>query len=257
MALDQAVPNGLEGLIMSPAQQAAMKADLLRRSGYDIERNAKNEAQKVGEDAFGRGMGLSTLNAYYQAQVQRARDEALDKATIDSNAAVRAAQGAALGQAAQYVTAQQGRAQQESQFGRQLKQQQSLNTQNLVGGGLAGLAGAGMKTAGYVYGDKMKKALGGGPESPATPGAGPYAGAQAPSGQGTGDVRKAELAAPNLDAINPPAASPQLSDIASYSPSLGYGSGTNYGDYTQYDPSQFDMSAGWGNLADLIDQGAF
>src|SRR5437899_10545413 len=86
------VPNALQALLMDEQQRQAYEDALVNRIRPDIERTAGVEARRVNENAFGRGLGLSTINAQVQAENQRVRDEALAKARIDAQTAARSAQ---------------------------------------------------------------------------------------------------------------------------------------------------------------------
>jgi hypothetical protein len=244
------IPMDLEALLMDPAQVRAMEDQLFSRAEGDIQRQAGNEAQRVSENAFGRGMGLSSVNAFAQAQNERARAEALSKARVDSNQAATAAQRAALGQAASYVTAQQQRQQQADQFRKSMKHQGSMNTQNLVASGLAGLTGAGLKMAGNVWGDDMRKGLkgfmnGGGGDSPsASPSSSgplPYA---------ANDYQDPLAANPN--AITAPEISGgSLGELAS-APEYAFDfDGGGGGGGMELDPGDFDLGGDWGGGTDL------
>lgn len=158
-SLLERLPNDLSALLMDPAATRSMEDMLMQRAMGDINQSAGNEAQRVSEAAFGRGMGLSSLNAYAQGQVEQARSKALAQARVDANQAAMQAQRAALGQAAQYATAMHGQQQQADQFRKSQAQQKSLENQKMIYGALGGLGGAAMKGAGYVFGDDIKKGL--------------------------------------------------------------------------------------------------
>jgi len=239
---------------MSPAQMQAYQDAIVNAAKQNINRSAGTEAQRVSEAAFGRGMGLSTLNAYQQALIQGEQARAVAQAESQAQQATRQAQLAALGQAASYMTSQRQLGQQQSQFDRSLKANKEAQMRGMIGSGLAGLAGAALKGGGYVFGDDIKKGLRGamGLGGEEKPNSSIYGGATAASGQGPGNVHANEPIEANLAAIAQPQTEsmPDSYDFGGSSPS----GGGSYGDFTAYDPSQFDMGGSWGNLADLLDE---
>jgi hypothetical protein len=130
--------SGLAALLQQDPQ--AYEDLLFNQARTEIERQGGDRAQQISENAFGRGLGLSTVNAYSQAENQRAQKEAISKARVDASTAARSAQLSALAQAA-------GVAQQEANRGMQhkaIKAQQQMNDDKMLAGGLTALGGAGL-----------------------------------------------------------------------------------------------------------------
>lgn len=267
MALDTAVPNSLESLIMSPAQQQAYKQNLINRAMLDINREAGNSTQAALENAFARGVGtssgnagqgvggtgqgLSSISAYNASQIERARADAIEKAGMDAESQVQAAQRAAIGQAAGYLNAQRQRDQSAYQFNQNQKLQKSMNTNNMLMQGLGGLAGGALKFGGNVatpaLQESFKKMFG----SAAGKGDAGYAG---PSGQGPGNVQANEQQTPFTPETSNIAAAAQVpqfdnSPIDLTQPSYGDYSTPSYGgyDFSSYNPADFGF-----NLSDLL-----
>jgi hypothetical protein len=281
MALDQAVPAGLEALIMDPAAMQRYKQNLVDSASMDINREAGNSTQAALENAFARGVGtapagatagmgpggtggpgLSSITAYNASLIEQARAKAIAQASLNADSQVQAAQRAALGEAAGYVNAQNARAQQESQFSRNLSAQKSMHNQNMLMQGLGGLAGGALKAGGYAFGPAIKGAAGKMFGSEAGKAdqeqASPYptnpltAGQYQTAGPGEGVAPFSPNTA-NITAVAPSAAAPASpsSSYSSYSeatdpnysyndPSYGFGA-------TQYNPADYGF-----NLADLL-----
>ena len=163
--LEDLVTQGFTGGIMTDAQRDAYEQALLAPQMGEIGRVHRGLEQQINEGLSARGLygprGAfgSTIGGGLQLERSRVETELRNKAVRDAMVAARAAQAAALGQAAGYVTSQRGQglqsqqlAQQAQQFKRGLTAQQQTGREQLIGGGLAGLAGAGLKTAGYLHG---------------------------------------------------------------------------------------------------------
>lgn len=249
------LPADLEALLMDPTQQAAYEQQLVDRARGDIMEQGGNEARRVGEAYFGRGMGLSSLNAYAQGQVQGQIADALSKARLDANTNMMAAQRAALGQAANYVNAERGRQQQASQFNKQMKQQKSIANQNMLYGGLGGLAGGLAKGAGMMFAPEIKKGL-----------QGLFSGTGAPGGQlpyGSNNYQQPEWMTKPVEvdpnAVSASVAAPDLSAIIDSSVPEDYSYSMpdfNYGDNPGLGISADDFNIDFSDandLASLID----
>jgi len=176
-SLDDLLNQGLSGIISSGGLPTA---DALYQQ----------QAQADRENTFGRGLGISTVTR-----------DALAKARVDATLAAQNAQLAALGQAAGIQQGAANRAQQESQFSRQLGQQKSLANQQMLASGLGAGVGALGGLAGAAFGPEIRTGLrgfaglkglpgdtrgagaGGGVPGGATPGAAPdmISGAGGPS----------------------------------------------------------------------------
>jgi hypothetical protein len=283
MALDTTVPAGLEALVMTPAQLQAYKQNLVNSASMDINREAGNSTQAALENAFARGVGtgpagstagagggtngpgLSSISAYNASLIERARADAIQKASLNADAQVQAAQRAALGEAASYVSGQQKLVQNESQFSRELQAKKQANTQNMLMQGLGGLAGGALKFGGNVFGKDIadwarNKVSGGGTTGEGNGPSPIYGGATPASGMGPGNVHANEPYTPdvsNIAAASP--SSPDLSGASSSAPSYDFsGGGGNYSggsagngfggmDFTNYNPQDYGF-----NLADLL-----
>jgi hypothetical protein len=105
----------------------------------------QQQAQADRENTFGRGLGISTVTR-----------DALAKARVDATLAAQNAQLAALGQAAGIQQGAANRAQQESQFSRQLGQQKSLANQQMLASGLGAGVGALGGLAGASFGPEIR-----------------------------------------------------------------------------------------------------
>jgi hypothetical protein len=170
--LEDLVTQGYSGGPLTEEARAQLEEQLLAGQRGEIERVHGDRAREINEGTFGRGLGLSTVTRDLQSERERIRQETLIKAAREAAIAARQAQAAALGQAASFVSAQGGRQlqqqglqQQAGQFKKGLQQQQQTGREQMIGGGLAGLAGAGLKTAGMIYGPEFKdwmKGKGGG-----------------------------------------------------------------------------------------------
>lgn len=163
--LEDLVTQSLTGSVMTDPQRDAYEQALLTPQLADITRRHQELARQIDEGLnarglFGsRGSFGSSVGAGLQLERSRVETELRNKAVRDAMVAARAAQAAALGQAAGYVTSQRGQglqahglAQQARQFKKGLAAQQQTGREQMIGGGLAGLAGAGLKTAGYLHG---------------------------------------------------------------------------------------------------------
>src|SRR3990167_10259923 len=158
-SLEDLIRQGYTGKILTDADRDIFARQLMAGQRAEIERVQGDLARQINESTFGRGLGLSTVPRDLHSERERIRQETLVKAEREAQIAARQAQAAALGQAAQYATARQGRAFQQQQFGQQAEQfkqgmgaQQSMARQQMLGGGLAGVPGAGLKTAGDLHG---------------------------------------------------------------------------------------------------------
>lgn len=236
--------------LLTPQNASDYENTLFQSMQGDIENQAKNQALGLIENTFGRGMGqgvptspgglgLSSVARDLLANNEIARQTALMKARSIAASDARSAQLAAGGQAA----GQLQREQQSNQFEKTLAQQRSQAQQQMIGGGLGGLASAGVGAYGQRAGaDRIAAMMGRGPTVAGAPG-GSATSYQTPQGsyeqtggpQGPGP---SPTVAP-FTVENPVSASPTgLSDLGSVGgadfanfnmPNL-----TNY-----YDPSQF------------------
>src|SRR5689334_1692190 len=144
MALTPAVENGLESLILSPAQQQAMQDAIYGQMARDIQTKSGNAMQQSLENTFARGVGtssagnqlapggLSSITDWNAGQIENSRANALLNARVDAMKQVRDAQMAAMGQAASYLNQQQARAQQAQQFNKNLSAQKSMHNENML-----------------------------------------------------------------------------------------------------------------------------
>ena len=243
--------------VLSDVDRAKFEEAMLSLQRGEIERQSGDRARAINEATFGRGLGLSTVTRDLQADRERLRQEALSKAAREAFLGAQQAQQAALGQAAQYVTAQRGQAlqgqqlaQQASQFKKSLGQQQGLQTQALLGGGLAGLTGAGLKTAGYLHGQgkapwQTQKPGGVTPGTPGALTAAPPADIQSLLGP-TGAF---DIPSPQGGLFAPPTMAPFAFGAE---PSFNFG---GFEPSVSFDPSAFDLSrldfSGLGGLLGL------
>jgi len=133
--LNDLLTQGLSGIISSGGLPTA---DALYQQ----------QAQADRENTFGRGLGISTVTR-----------DALAKARVDATLAAQNAQLAALGQAAGIQQGAANRAQQESQFSRQLGQQKSLANQQMLASGLGAGVGALGGLAGAAFGPNNRSGL--------------------------------------------------------------------------------------------------
>src|SRR3990167_766007 len=246
-SLEDLVKQGYKGGILTDADRARLAEQLMGGQRAEIERVQGDLARQINEGTFGRGLGLSTVTRDLQSERERIRQETLVKAERESQIAARQAQAAALGQAAQYATARQGQALQQQQFGQQAEQfkqgmgaQQSMARQQMLGGGLAGLTGAGLKTAGYLHG--TGKAPWQTP-TPPTPGVQGY-GEAAQLGGLAAPSTPAEVASmtPGLPALTG-FAEPSMAPF-DFGPEPSYDFG-GFAPSMSFDPNAFDLSGLW------------
>ena len=245
-SLEDLVKQGYKGGILTDADRARLAEQLMGGQRAEIERVQGDLARQINEGTFGRGLGLSTVTRDLQSERERIRQETLVKAERESQIAARQAQAAALGQAAQYATARQGQAFQQQQFGQQAEQfkqgmgaQQSMARQQMLGGGLAGLTGAGLKTAGDLHG--TGKAPWQTPTKPGIPGA-PLSlpgGPTTPAEGGAALPSLGEMTLPGLAGFTEP--SPTPFEFGS-EPSYDFG---GFAPSMSFDPSAFDLSGLW------------
>lgn len=106
------------------------------------------QAQAEREASFGRGLGISSVTR-----------DALAKARLDAALAAQQAQLAALGQAASVTQGNANRTQQESQFSRNLKQQKSIASDQMLMSGIGAGAGALTGLAGATFGPEIRSGL--------------------------------------------------------------------------------------------------
>jgi hypothetical protein len=154
-SLEELLQSGLGGIIQN--QGAPLEEDLYQR-----------QAQAERESTFGRGLGISSVTR-----------DALAKARMDAALAAQQAQLAALGQAAGITQGAANRAQQESQFSRNLKQQKDMANTQMIAQGVGAGAGALAQLGGAAFGPEIRGGLRGmfglGPlrqDGPASPGGG-------------------------------------------------------------------------------------
>lgn len=174
----------LQNEILTPEQKEARVAEVLAGTMPGALRQYGQTSQAQNEAAFGKGMGLSTWNAYQQALNSLMEAEGAGKIRNDARTSVDAAQRAALGNAVSYATAERNRAantaasNQSADIQRKgLAQQKSLAGQSMLFSGLSGLGGGvaniGMRTFGPEIKSGLKGLFGGAgtpgaPKSPAT-----------------------------------------------------------------------------------------
>lgn len=176
--------NGVvnQNLLSLLEQDPALQQRLFGVAKTAIEDQAGNQARQINENAFGRGLGLSSVNAQAQALNQAERDKAIAKAGIDSETAARQAILSALGAAA----GQQQMQQQAHMQNKQMRSQENIAQNNLIGSGLGAVGGAGLYLGGKAFGPDLVKGIRGiaGLDSgkPGAPGTGSYVGGDAGTG---------------------------------------------------------------------------
>lgn len=227
------LPQNLSDQILTPEQSQARVQQQVAAMAPEILRQYGQTAQQQNEAAFGKGMGLSTWNAYQQALNTLMQNEAIGKLGIESQNAVDAAQRAAVGNAANYASSEMNRQAQAQQARAQRNQATSLQNRSMIYQGLGGLAGGGLGLLGRTFQPEIQKGLrglaglgGGKPETEPNPSI----------GAGTGPL-PSENAVPSPDY-------PSLGGNMGFSLEPGGGvsapdigsSGYNYGgtDYTDF-----------------------
>lgn len=143
------LPGLLGQAISSPAEQQTSINDIMAANAPEALRKYGTTAQQIAESNFGRGMGLSSYNAYQQALNTLMQQEGMNKMQLDAKNQVDAAQRAAVGNAVNYATSEKNRAMQA----RQIDAQKSTQLRGALIGGLGNL-GAG--TAGVLSRDLMR-----------------------------------------------------------------------------------------------------
>lgn len=193
---------------------------LYGRQEADIRDQAANRAQQIAENAFGRGLGLSSIAAYLQGQNEKAQADALAKARTDAYLASQQAQLAAVGQAAGVAQQELNRNTQNAQFSanqdmqkRALNQQASIANKNLLAGGLGLGLGAATQVLGKTFAPEitggLRNLFGLGGSTPS-----PYA----------------SLGLRDLSGFSEPSVSPlPTGGIAAGEPSFSFGMDTSFG----------------------------
>src|SRR5262245_42003923 len=95
-SLEDLLGQNLSAGMMTPEQQAARVQQIVGASAPELMRKYGQTAQQINEGAFGRGMGLSTYNAYQQALNDLMEREGMGKIQNDAQTQVDAAQRAAV-----------------------------------------------------------------------------------------------------------------------------------------------------------------
>jgi hypothetical protein len=146
------LPQSMSNQILTPEQQRAQVEQQVGAAMPENLRQYGQLAQQQNEAAFGKGMGLSTWNAYQQALNSMNQTEAAGQIRQNAENAMRQAQQAAIGNAASYATSERNRATQANLAASQnasadARQRAQLaaagkgQTQGQIFSGLGGLAG--------------------------------------------------------------------------------------------------------------------
>jgi hypothetical protein len=227
------LPGAMQQQILTPEQQQARLQDYLNAANPEILRQYGQTSQQQNEAAFGKGMGLSTWNAYQQALNTLNQNEALNRARVEGQSAIDSAQRAAIGNAANYASNEMGRQQQAQMNRSNQRQATSFQNRNMLYGGLGGLAQGGLATVardltrpagqasslGSAY-DRIKGLFGGG-ESPAAPNAPDMTNPPPVNYGNAGDMSLAN-ASPTVD-YTPPDLSPSFGggyDFGGFNPQI-------------------------------------
>lgn len=222
--LEDLLTSGLGGIIQN--QGAPLEEALYQR-----------QAQSEREGTFGRGLGISTVTR-----------DALAKARMDAALAAQQAQLSALGQAASVTQGNANRAQQESQFSRNLAQQKNMQNTQLLAQGLGAGLGAVGQVVGGAFGPDIRTGLrsfaGKDPliqDRYATGNSVPAGGPGSP----VGSIPTSGFSLGGDTSLN-------AGDLSGFGASLGAGSGGM--DFSVPDFSGYDSSFGALDLSSLYDQ---
>jgi hypothetical protein len=113
-SLDDLITGAYGNMIRTPDQLAARKQEILNATLPEYLRKFGQTTQAQNEASFGRGMGLSTYNAYQQALNTLMQNEGAANIENQAQQGVDQAQRAAVADAAGYVNADKNRAAQQS-----------------------------------------------------------------------------------------------------------------------------------------------
>jgi hypothetical protein len=145
--LDDLITQGYQNLILTPEQRQARIDAIAAPRLAQSQREAAARAQQQNENSFGRGMGLSTWNAYQQALNQLMENEGEGHIRTEAQTAVDTAQREALAAAAANQNAINNRNAQMQMSAQNATVQRQLaktrGTQANQAGLMQGLMGAG------------------------------------------------------------------------------------------------------------------
>ena len=207
------LPPQLGQAMRTPEELEAYRQMILQGTMPEALRQYGEGAQRVAESNFGRGMGLSSYNAYQQALQSLMESEGAAKIQLAAQQQAEAAQRAAVGNAMSYATSERNRAQQASEGAanranaqqmqrRGIKAGQQGQMMGQIYGGAAGAAGG---LVGTLAKDLMRpegesSAIGraGGRLMDLIPGSGDAKQVEPASGLGAGNIRAEEYSAPQV-----------------------------------------------------------
>lgn len=242
--------------ILSPEQRQAKVESAVANAMPENLRRYGQLAQQQNESTFGKGLGLSTYNAYMNALNSMNQSEAAGQIRQNAENAVTQAQNAAIGNAASYATAEKNRAAQQQMAANQntvqrqlMKQHGAQQTSGQIFQGLGGLAGGAIGGGARMFQPEIKGGLQslygkafGQPASPTTE--------QAPNIGGGAEVPGGTGAAGDMNAANSSAYTPPSFDFsggggAPSMPSYGGSAAYDMPSYTSGSPDLYDLLGGW------------